>query len=1212
MLSITQKYFRLSIMVLGLTLFVSTGTMAQEYWHDQPREVRYSPDGKDFVIVNGDRKFNRALYGYHSDFRTEAGDLPEFSFYLPGMGGNFRFGIQKGDEAIWLQDAAHIESRYQSGKMHYVIADPILGSGKIEITVMPLREREGAIFKVEEQGVPASVDLLWLYGGVTGKRFSRMGDLGADPPSVFYLTVEKSLGNDIQIAGNNRFELLYGEEKEEGRSKMLGVFPEKASLKLANPEHLNSISNLLQEGKGEAEVILGQMPFGFDTEYFSIYRPGFGTMDQADLEPAFDRADEQRKALANRILVNTPDPYINTVGGALGIAADAIYDEPAYVHGAVAWRMPLPGWRGAYVADWMGWHERAKTHFSGYLESQYLEPGGTSNDPDTAKHLARQMEEKGRSIFNRGYISRRPGKPSDPHHYDMNQVFFDQLIRHFDWTGDVVYLREVWPGIQRHLDWEKRNFDPDGDGLYNAYASIWASDALQYNSGGVAHSSAYNYFTNKKAAELARILGESDEAFEAEAAKILKAMNEQLWLEDKGWFAEYKDFLGPKRLHPQAGVWSVYHTVDSEVPDPFQAYQMTRYVDEEIPHIPLVAQGLPEGEYHTLSTTNWMPYTWSVNNVALAEVLHTSLAYWQAGNAAEAFRLWKSALLESMYLGGSPGNFQQLSYLDAMRSELYRDFADAVGMGARSLIEGLFGVKPDLLHGKLKIQPGFPADWEYATMSTPDLAIDFRRSGVTDQYEVANRFGKPLELNLVIQARNENVQQVMVNGSKAEWKLLDNQVGQPKILVKAPLDEMATVSITWQGNEVENLAFEKSFVPGETIQLEHTTKTVLEVNDPEKVLAQSEIENGGLKAVVGNKTGDGTFFVKIKQEEMKWWEPMAIEIKPALDIKSPENQNEKSLQFTLQNNGDSPKNVAVKVNGNVWKETVQMTDNDQLTLSVEFSNFLKTGTNIVEVFEGDQLLARQRVINWNLPSSYLGDLETVNIANGFNDKVTQIFRNKYYSPRSPYPTLQIPVHGMGDWASHGAYMDIDDAGLRKLAGNDNQFELPQGIPFKTPGDDANNILFASLWDNYPDQAKVVLEGKAKHAYLLMAGSTNHMQSRIDNGKVIVHYQDGSTDELVLRNPEKWWPIEQDYFIDGYAFDIDQPRPIRVHLKTGKISNQAHDNYVGIDHFSNFGIDGGAATVLDLPLDENKELKSLEIKATTIEVVIGLMAVTLER
>jgi len=42
------------------------------------------------------------------------------------------------------------------------------------------------------------------------------------------------------------------------------------------------------------------------------------------------------------------------------------------------------------------------------------------------------------------------------------------------------------------------------------------------------------------------------------------------------------------------------------------------------------------------------------------------------------------------------------------------------------------------------------------------------------------------------------------------------------------------------------------------------------------------------------------------------------------------------------------------------------------------------------------------------------------------------------------------------------------------------------------------------------------------------------------------------------------------------------------------------------------VPGGAATVLDLPLDSSKELQSLTVRAIANEVVIGLMSVTLQR
>ena len=126
--------------------------------------------------------------------------------------------------------------------------------------------------------------------------------------------------------------------------------------------------------------------------------------------------------------------------------------------------------------------------------------------------------------------------------------------------------------------------------------------------------------------------------------------------------------------------------------------------------------------------------------------------------------------------------------------------------------------------------------------------------------------------------------------------------------------------------------------------------------------------------------------------------------------------------------------------------------------------------------------------------------------------------------------------------------------------------------------------------------------------LLMAGSTNHQQSRMDNGEVVVAYTDGSTARLALRNPETWWPIDQDYFIDDYQFPLQGPLPARVDLKTGDIRVLDRAGFIGKGR----AVPGGAATALQLPLDPGKTLKSLTVRTIANEVVIGLMAATLER
>jgi hypothetical protein len=75
--------------------------------------IFYKPEGSDFVIVNGNRRFTTALYGPNTAFHAEAGDLPEFASYMPGMGGNIKFGLSNNDTSKWLIHADKIMARYR-------------------------------------------------------------------------------------------------------------------------------------------------------------------------------------------------------------------------------------------------------------------------------------------------------------------------------------------------------------------------------------------------------------------------------------------------------------------------------------------------------------------------------------------------------------------------------------------------------------------------------------------------------------------------------------------------------------------------------------------------------------------------------------------------------------------------------------------------------------------------------------------------------------------------------------------------------------------------------------------------------------------------------------------------------------------------------------------------------------------------------------------
>ncbi len=1043
----------------------------------KPRTLQYLPDGEDFVCINGNNKYTRALYGSHTAWRLETSDRPIFATYSKGDCRNIRFRLHLSDGTITeLEQTDWCEARYTPGRRSYALKDKAWGADAlIKMAVLASQTEETVVWQIETEGFTDSCSLEVVTADIKQAKLSRSGDMGVDPPDCFDPADDGSIRQTLTC-------------------------------------HLSEITPL----------------------YICIEKNELRILED---ESAYADYETTRAELAGRIKITTPDPYINTLGGALAVAADGIWgEEGVWLHGAVGWRMPLNGWRAAYTGDALGWHDRARTHFDNYAASQVTDVPCTIPHPaqDSTLALARSVKQWGTPLYSNGYICRNPRRNDQMNHYDMNLCYIDELLWHLNWTGDIDYARKMWNVIKLHLAWEKMNFDPDDDGLYDAYACIWASDALYYNSGAVTHSSAYNYRANRLAALIAEKIGEDSTPYRKEADKILNAINTRLWLRDKGHWAEFQDFMGHGRLHETAAVWTVYHAIDSDVANPFQAYSATRYVDDEIPHIPIeiapypiddenlgvsipknaptysdfnvAAASLNAENNATISTTNWLPYAWSTNNVAFAEVMHTSLAYFQAGRTDEAFKLLKSSVLDGMYLGNSPGNFGQISHYDAARGECYRDFGDPIGVASRVLVQGLFGVLPDALNGRLLLRPGFPSDWNYASLHTPDIDFDFNIEGekenLVESFTIIHHLTAVKTLDVQFPAIRSEVASVTVNGKETTWILDENAIGRPMLSVScsSSSDERLDIIIRWKG---EPLAVPEA----------------LETYPESRLRREGKIT-----------------FVKMEQGEMKWW----TELKKA-------------------------------------------EDGDTLPRS----------------------LAKSSVV--------LGEIATkqcvpVVIDNAFNANVTDIFNNQYLSPRSPYTTLQIPVQGIGDWCSPLKTAVIDDKGVRESISN-GVLNTALGIPFRSPSE-GQNIAFTSLWDNYPDSLSIPLSGKASQVYLLLAGSTNQMQCNIENGIVRIYYKDGSFETLPLVNPINWSPIEQIFFEDGLAFNRNAPAIQRLSFKTAEVSDSFGEK-IGFEG-ANCEIDGGAAEILRMPLDKNKKLSHLVLETLSNEVVIGIMAITLQK
>lgn len=1173
------------------------------------RQLNYFPEGDFFVSKNGHNRFTRAIYGTNTGFRFETSDFPELALYMPGWGGSMYMAVEAADTVCWLRDLESVESYFRGGERTYILKDKkLLLGGTINISMVALSDGEGVIVRTYGENVPSPVKLLCFYGSANGSRFGREGDLGADAKDCFFIKPSLCKDNMFELRDNS-FLFFYKDRSARNQKKTIyGTFSSAVQLKTVDARCIDNLQRLVESQADDTPLLFAQYLVKGENYFMLKGHEESDSKRYEDLALTFQEGVDFRTKIADRINIVTPDSFINTLGGIFATVEDAIWESPSYLHGSIGWRTPLNGWRAAYIADLMGEHERARMHFDGYVNSQVVDvPISKPHLLDSAKHLARAAEEWGTPMFSNGYICRYPNRNDVMHYYDMNLVFIDELLWHLNWTGDLSYAKKIFPMLKRHLQWEKTVYDPDNDFLYDAYCCIWASDALQYNGGKVTHSSAYNYRANKMAAEIARKIGENPEPYEKEAKGILKAINTQLWIKDKGWWAEFKDNMGLQMLHEQAALWTVYHAIDSDIHDEFKAYQATRYVDEYIPHIPVRIAKDSDSTNYVVSTTSWQPYFWSINNVAFAEIMHTAYAYWLSRRPEQAFKLFKGTILDAMFLGSGPGNITQISYYDAGRGECYRDFADPAAVGLRAVVQGLFGIMPDLMNQRLVVRPGFPKSWNFASMKTLNFEYGFERVGNKETYTLIPKLKKQSNLVLEISAQCDKVSMVKVNGKKSSYRIASVGIGTPFLVIDAGISEKYTIEITFGGNRIDSSPVEYYVAKGDTLLLGKDCMT--EIFDPQNVLQEEAFSKckGKFNAVVVGKEGARTFFIKEKAGEMSYWKPCHLYIEKPIAIQNESNADK--LVFSLKNNSLKDVSGVLLVNGHEMGKT-DLTSGGMKRFVVE-APVATCGDNKISVRTAKENYDF-RIRNWNIPVSEKKYFQTIDLNNFYNDRIVDIFEyEKYMSPRWPYTTLSVPTQGIGDWCHPDYIFKVDDSGLRKKISN-GIFKMPCGIPFQIPeSGEKKNMIFTTLWDNYPDSVTVPLSGKASKAYFLLAGSTYHMQYGVLNGIITVYYKDGSSDALELVLPETLQPLEQDIYIDGKAFKCDEPRPYRIRLKTGEVS-KFHAGDLKLKMKNNpLYIDGGLLTMMDLSLDNKKELDRLVIRTMANEVIIGIMSMTLE-
>jgi hypothetical protein len=816
-----------------------------------------------YEIIGSREFFNRTLYGSHANddlqerYFTFAGDLPLFMGAVTDWSKNLsssyaKCGVLMSGLALapglkipsfyskdvdvsshWFHNSEDIVSVFRNGWMEYEFRQfsPWFPDVKVNISAFPLMPDDGFLIHYRIK-TDQRVIFCAGFGGITDF-ISRL-----EYPQIKARNFSASdCENNTVSCGRNRA-LVKGAK---GDSVWIGssfpmefVVGDAVSLQDDAPGMF--LKNKPAETAPRVVKMFSSIGAGEDFEGFIVV---IRNADESVLDKWLKCKNpvkylkEQIHSKKSAVTINTPDSMLNQTVPSTILAMDASWHKNTFYHGAHAYHAPFLGWRNWYGPTVIGWHERVKTaieaNFSGIKkdapgkESVWYDGG---NRPDLDHEGSQYHQIKNSS----GFIPAILGANDI---YNMQEVAIDMLLHYLERTGDLELAKALFEDIKGVLDWEERILDPDGDGLYQNFLNTWISDGHSYNGGGCAQASAYNYHANLMIAKVAKKLGYPDKVFKERAEKILKSIQDTLWIPSKGVIAEFIDTIGNKLIHPSPELATIYLSIDCGVADMFQAYRMLRFTETE-----LCNEKTLNRQGRLVYSSNWYPKKYSTCGIFSAENIHLSLAYFKIGLKEKGLEIL-DAVVDAYFMGKNPGLASHVLTAHGVSDGGDLDFSDVSSMYLRLIVEGLFGIRFHLLDETIEIAPGFPSDWTHADITLKDISLDYHRNGCQEEFVIycERKAYKKIKLPM----RSTKIESVLLNDVPVKYKI-EAAVNNCFLVVETEITGTVRLQVT-HGNKA--------------------------------VPADISVSNNKMQTEVKAEPGNHTVFIRVKEDQYDAW--MAVD-----------------------------------------------------------------------------------------------------------------------------------------------------------------------------------------------------------------------------------------------------------------------------------------------------------------------------------------------
>ena len=668
-----------------------------------------------FTITNSKRKLNRPII--HGQNRVCSGDVPVFRQETSTGNGSYakdervfplwsrpdaqlgnvnvtfgtlRLGVPAaGGRTNWLDEQTGITTTFRPGYTEYQLAGA-------RVAVAPAMDCHGFVCRVEfEKETP----LLWQFGGIWWQAAEANTNRVEFAAGVARIT-EPNLPDGLVVAacdaeGDTRAVMApFGQQVEFAATKPRRVYHIVAAWGVTRYDEERARKTLARLDTPNAaawpEAREQLKKLWFDCYIGRALEPE-KHLRQLLAAPADElrRTREHWDARRAEFQIHTPDRHLNALINWARCISEYHRQGPGLVLGAQSWQMYSHISTGWYGKQWAGDHAAMAECLRFY--------GAMQADNGFVRWISPSLV---------AFVAE-----------NNTPYWVDQVWRHYTWTGDRQFVRDLWPAVRKAVAWMLATNDPDGDGLFRDYYEYWNCDS---NGKGpkAAAPSAMSWAMLDRAARMAKVIGDAKAGAEyrALAEKTRAAIFRELWNEKEGRLGCI-GADGIWRGHPQT--WEEYLAINAGLLDAGQGRRAMRWIASHYGFEPQPGVKL-------LACSDWWPIRWSCQWVPTGDTCLAALAGMKSGDA-DLWWPYLKTVVHSAFRSEFPGINMGISNAGAGGGD--REDVDSDDPHSHVVVRGLFGIEPALHEGRLDVCPAFPSDWREASIQTPDVKLEWRRDG---------------------------------------------------------------------------------------------------------------------------------------------------------------------------------------------------------------------------------------------------------------------------------------------------------------------------------------------------------------------------------------------------------------------------------------------------------------------------------------------------